>query len=341
MRKCLLWLTIILFSQPLWAYDFNHIAKQHIVPAYEALQQTTDQLPPATATFCKQPTKVHHQALQTAYLSAAMAWQGAQHLRLGPVQYLMREHRYALWPDKRGTVAKHVRQLLNNPNLLTADFDISQQSVAVQGFSAFEYLLYSDNAAKDTHCQLMAYIAANLNTMSSQLLADWLTGNHPYIQYFSKPGGDNLVYESDEELAGQLLNSLYTQLELIVTQKLARPLGDHLNKAKSKRTEGWRSQSGLPAIAANLEAIKGLYLTAFAPSLGKSLLSQKIETTFNQSQQLIDSIKLPLSEAVSDSSQRQQIEQLQQQLSKLKGYIGRDMAAKLGLSLGFNSLDGD
>jgi hypothetical protein len=341
MKKTYVWLGALLACQPLWAYDFKQVANSHIVPIYQQLEQATAPLANATQAYCESPNSANQAALKQQFSQGFLAWQGAQHLRFGPVQYLMREHRFALWPDKRGSVAKHLRRTLNSPVLQATDFNISQQSVAVQGFSAFEYLLYQSGKPSANECRLMQAIAANLGSMSNSLLADWVSGEHPHRDYFASPGSDNLVYESEEELAGILLNSLYTELELIVTQKLARPLDEQLDTAKPKRAEAWRSQNALPAIAANLTAIEALYQSAFAPKLGERPLAATIAEAFKASREQLTAIGLPLSKAVADSAEREQVLKLQRQLSQLKGLIGRDMAAALNLSLGFNSLDGD
>ena len=48
-------------------------------------------------------------------------------------------------------------------------------------------------------------------------------------------------------------------LDNIVANKLERPLGKSLKKAKPKRAEDWRSGRALANIIANLKTIKSLY----------------------------------------------------------------------------------
>jgi len=334
-------LALLLLCGTARAYDFPGIAERHILPTYQTLARQTAALDNAAQDYCAQPTPAGRDGLQTSYRAAFLAWQGAQHLRFGPVQYLSREHRFAFWPDRRGVVGRHLGRLLKDPALQGDDFDISQKSVAVQGFSALERQLFTEQPVDAAACRIVVAIGANLREMAAGLLDDWNVGDDPYIGYFSHPGDTNPVFESASEAAGRLLNGLYTQLESIVTLKLANPLGSGIEKARGKRAEGWRSQSALPAISANLDACHALYRQAFAPALVGKRLDAQIGAGFSQARQTLDKIGMPLAQAVQDPAQRALVEQLQSELSQLKRLFARELTAALDLSLGFNSLDGD
>ena len=340
MNKPLPTLLLVLASSA-QAYDFEAIATQHILPVYQQLVEQTTQLNHAAQSYCAQPGGASMETLRSEYSDAFLAWQGAQHLRLGPVQYLSREHRFAMWPDKRGKVRKHLARLKQDPDLQSEAFDISSKSVAVQGFSALERLLFGNSPPDQQDCRIATAITGNLQDMGTNLLNDWSGGEEPFVDFFKQPSDLNPIFESDEELASRLLNSLYTELEVIVTQKLARPLGDSRAKARGKRAESWRSGNALAAISANLNASEALYQQAFAAKLAGTALGVTIDQHFRQARQTLDSIQKPLAQAVSDATERSKVEQLQREVSMLKGLVGRDMAAKLGLSLGFNALDGD
>lgn len=339
-RRILLFLTLLLVGQ-VQAYDFGTLADRHVAQAYQALAQHNQALQQVADDHCGRKPVAAVDDFRARFRTAFLAWQGAQHLRFGPVQYLSREHRFAMWPDKRGTVRKHLAALKQDADLMDAGFDISSKSVAVQGYSALERLLFENDSLDAKDCRIATAIAANLVQMSDSILHDWFEGTQSYAGYFRAPGPLNPLFASDAELAGQLLNSLYTELELIVTQKLARPLGDKPLAARGQRAEGWRSGTGLAAVAANLRACESLYRLAFAEQLGDTPLARDIESQLQLAHQILNGIDLPLAEAVGDARARSRVEQLQRTVSRLKGLVGRDMAAALELSLGFNSLDGD
>lgn len=333
-------ITPICFAATNTVYNFKAVAEQHIVAGYQQLANTTQPLNNLANVFCESKNDKKLAELQAAYITAFYRWQSVQHIRFGPVQYLTREHRFELWPDKRGSVGKHLARLLNDEALLKSDFDISKKSVAVQGFSALERLLYSAGAANNKQCKVIIAITKNLYLMSKNLLADWVEGDSPYQNIFIHPGNGNLIYESDIELASQLLNALHTQLEFMLTQKLDRPLGSDVNKANGKRAEGWRSQVSLLALSHNLTAVQQLYQLLYANKLSDDL-AKKIQLAFSTTEQSLKKIELPLKQAVANELQRKQLIQFRLNLSALKQLIARELAAELGLSLGFNSLDGD
>lgn len=340
MIKRLLLVGIVCYAPLSLAYNFAAVADKHIIPGYQRLVETTQTLQQQAADYCNQTVPLD--ALQQNYKQAFLAWQGVQHLRFGPIQYISREHRFELWPDKRNSVSKHLLALMDDP-LMQQDGvpDISQKSVAVQGFSALEYLLFNDKPADEKACKLINAIAMNLSVMSRNLLADWSAKDTAYRVDFVSAANGNDIYESEAELASQLFNSMNTQLEFMRTQKLERPLGENLKKSNGRRAEGWRSESALPALAANLASIHDFYRFSFSADIKNKKLSASIEQSFQQTKRSIDSISLPLNQAVSDSVQRKRLERLQNELAQLQQLLVTTISTELGLSLGFNSLDGD
>ncbi len=113
------------------------VADEHILPAFQARAQTTAALSKQATVFCEQPDAAALQGLHERFHGAMDAWQSIQHIRFGPVGTLMRSYRYQFWPDKRGTVGKHLRRLLaaEDENALKPE-RFASASVAIQGFSA-------------------------------------------------------------------------------------------------------------------------------------------------------------------------------------------------------------
>ncbi len=336
----LLFIGTLLLAAHIQAYGFKQTADRYLMPGYRQLVDATEALNRSSSRYCNQPSGEHFETLRDNYRAAFLAWQTVQPIRFGPVQYLNRDYRFELWPDKRDSVTRHLGQLRADPDLLTERFDISGKSAAVQGFSALEQLLFSDPPTEVRSCRLIRAISANLARMASGTLQDWLQGDEPYLQYFTHPNPDNPMFESEPELAGQLLNSLYNQLEVMLTQKLDRPLGETPDKARGSRAEGWRSGTSLAALERNLEALRSIVTLAFGDELNPAL-AQRIAQQFDAIGQSRRGITLSLDRAVLDEVQRARVLDYRQALSGLKQLISIEMADALGLSLGFNSLDGD
>jgi hypothetical protein len=323
------------------------VAERHLVPAYERLAETTATLDQRMQTQCATAPGDRGQVLLEAYADAFLAWQGIQHLRFGPIQVLSRDFRFQLWPDKRGSVGKHLRRLLaeRDPSRLEAD-TFAGGSAAVQGFGALERLLYPGNAPADGdeaawRCRVATAITANLARMAGDTLAGWRDGDEAHQMMFATASGGNAYYDDERELGAKLLNNLHTQLERVVDQKLARPLGDSLEKARPKRAEAWRSGLSLAAIRVNIEALEALYALGFAPALTDTALRERIAAAFRRAADQAAQIEQPLAEAVRDPGSRARLEALAATVAGLKGLVAGDLARTLELPLGFNSLDGD
>ena len=308
------------------AYDFQALTTHHMVPSYKRLESTTLALKTAAADYCQSSHDKNISLLQARYVEAFAALQRIRHFGFGPSQYL------SFWPDKRNTVGRHLARLLKDP-ILDSDTppDLSGKSVAIQGFSALERLIFGDQPPDKRRCRAIIAITANLYSNTIETYRD-------YVTRFESGDARN---KSDTELGKYFLNKLHVALEFTAQHKLEIPLGASLEKARGRQAEGRRSQTAMIAISNNLDACHELYRFAFAGELQNSSLHKRIEAGFEQARNTLVQITLPLSKAVSDPKQREFVKQLRNDVMRIKLLISREMAPTLKLPLGFNSLDGD
>ncbi len=335
------------------------VVEQHIIPAYKALEASTEQLNQHSKGFCQKPDEQSFIKLQIAFINSLAKWQSIQHIRFGPIENSLRNFRYQLWPDKRGKVNKHLNKLLiakDSGPLQNEKFP--HGSIAVQGFSALEMLLFNkgitfqdfvihrikqetEQGKTNYRCAVLLAITANLSNMSTGLVRDWAGDNNAFREFIATAEQANDYFENELEVSSNLLNNLSTQLILIVDYKLDRPLGKNIQKSIAKRAESWRSRQSLANIQNNLSALKLLYETGFKPWLNNAELKQKIDHSFTQIDTTIDKINKPIFAAVKDPSLRPVVVELRQQIAQLKQFCSVQLPAALNLPLGFNSLDGD
>ena len=317
---------------------------QQIIPGYRALAETTKTLDTTAYAACNSKTFDTH-SLKQPFADSFLTWQAVQQIRFGPILAFNRGFRYQLWPDKRGTVGKHLRQLLTKPDPSRIEAKtFAGGSVALQGFGALERLLFDTTDLRNTddavwRCAVIMAITTNLQAMSQEMLDEWQAGPNAHRALIATASQSNAYYQNAEEVSANLLNSLHTQLELMVTKKLDRPLGS--KRAMPKRAEAWRSELSLAALKVNLKAADKLYQTAFAPRITEPELTQAFKQAFADAHTTAAGIEQPLAEAVSRPEPRAQVENLRTQLATLQTLVSDRLTAALGLSLGFNSLDGD
>jgi predicted lipoprotein len=339
---------------PVYADETSHnlaAVDQHITPGYQRLAAATGKLDAAASQFCINPSAGGLTQVQLSYKSSMAAWQSIQHVRFGPVDFYLRLHRYQLWPDKRGEVGKGLAKLLASKDTQVLEPEkFKDASVALQGFSALERLLYeADVTAKDFaagnapafRCAVLQAITGNLKTMSVGVRDEWTQGDAAYRKVIATAALGNAYYESESDVTATLLKSLHTQLQIIADQKLGLPLDPSSAKAKGRRAETWLSAGSLDNIANNLTALQDLYSQTFSPRIAQLPLDGQIEKGFETSLKLCAKVGMPLDKAVSDPHARQQVEELRAAVVALRELFANALPRELGVPLGFNSLDGD
>lgn len=333
------------------------IAEHHIIPGYRRLAAASQQLQQTAHAFCRQPTAEGLAALQRQYQADMDAWQAIRHIRFGPVELFLRHHRFQLWPDKRNAVGRHLGAMIAqaDPKVNEASA-FAQASVAVQGLSALEQLLFRQNAERllggpeqAYRCALALAISDNLASMSDGIVSEWSAGDPSYLQQFTHPGGANPWFGGVEEVSARLLSSLYESLTEAETLKLARPLGASAQDARPRRAESWRSERSLRNLRINIQAAKSLYNAAQQGGLSAALavtasgkrLDQDILGRFQDIEARLRQLPGDGLKAFLRGPQRSELEQIQASLSSLRALVANELSTALGLPLGFNSLDGD
>jgi len=322
------------------AINADAVAK-HILPRYRALAEATDKLAASAKAHCADP-----QALEEPWRQAMAAWQGAQHLRFGPIEYFNRLPRFAFWPDPRNIAQRQLAELFEKRDAAALDpAKLVTGSVAIQGLSALERAVFDPEERKriasDAYrCQWLAATAANLAGMARDTLTEWTRPPQDYAARFVAADGQGSQYHAPSEASLELFKSLYTAVELAADHKLARPLGDKPATARPRLAESWRSETSLANIKVNLGAARELY-ASLAPGVGDAALRAEIPQRFASAVAAADAVRGPLETAVGDVARRPAVEKLRREATALKRVLADKLAPALGLPLGFNALDGD
>lgn len=354
MALCILLPAVVLADSP-WPALNRVLVDEHIVPRYHHLAAATAELEEHSRKFCAAPDDAGLADVRAVYQDTMDAWMEIQHVRFGPVELYLRYNRFQLWPDKHNTAERQLSKALAERDAAQlAEDKFPYASVALQGLSAFERLLYGGDAdatrfggeGQDSYpCLLLEAIAHNLAQMSADVYQEWTMAKPSYRDIVLEAEQGSSHFESSEEFSARMLNNLYTSLQFIVDQKLLAPLGSTPAEANPRRAESWRSRRSLRNIVLNLEAAESLYLTAYSAPLKSdkenAALDRDIRRAFDRTLHAARDIKQPLYDALQSPGQRQSVEQLLAAASELKRLLGGPLPSALGLSLGFNSLDGD
>ncbi|WP_282092640.1 imelysin family protein [Epibacterium ulvae] len=308
------------------------ITKSQIQPAFAALAQRADSLAHRTTTHClsdpAQMTQAYHDAFD--------AWIAASHWRFGPTETNTRGFSLAFWPDNRGKTPNAVRALLAKATpetLKPANF--ADQSVAAKGFYALDFLLFDvdlqGKVPSQNRCDLAQAITHDIARIAAILNTEW---QHEFASLMTAPSAR---YATAAEATQELFKALTTGLQLNDDLRLGRPLGT-FDRPRPKRAEAYRSERSLRHLMVSLENLHllALALAVEAPEV-RSTLDRQFYRVISRAARLDD----PTLAGVSDPQKRLRIEAVKQGIQDLRSTVATQLGPHLGVSAGFNSLDGD
>ncbi|SLN32067.1 Iron-regulated protein A precursor [Roseivivax jejudonensis] len=277
------------------------------------------------------------EALRPAYHDAFDAWLGIAHLGLGPLEDGGRGLAIAFWPDTRGMVDRTVRRLVADEDPATSDADaFAEVSVAGRGLFAAERLLfdadYAGYAEGDYTCSLVRAVAKDLSRMAAAVASEWREDFAPLMREAGSDG--NTRFLSEREAAQALFTTLVTGLEFVADRRLGVPMGS-FDAPRPQMAEARRSGRSLRNVVGYLEALKEL-----ARTLSDAPIPQT-EAAFAQALETARELEDPVFAGVETPVGRLRVEALQTEVDAITQAVGSEIAPALGVSVGFNSADGD
>jgi predicted lipoprotein len=320
-----------------------------VKPGYTALHDATDGLQATAEALCKAPGEAELEATRDAFDATVAAWSRIEIVRIGPVSEDNRLERILFWPDRKGIGLKQVQAALATRDGSTTSLDgLTQKSVAVQALGALEFVLFGTGSdmliAGDKHrCAFGRTIAQNLDTIAGAVLAAW-DAPDGFSHMWAHPSADNPFYRDDTEALNDLLAVFVNELELVRDQRLNGFFGETPADDKEKQAVFWRSGNTATTLKDNVEGMKALF---HETGLGKTLagedvkIVESIEEQFDRAINAAARVTSPIDEALADPGQRASLTEFGAATSALSDLFGNQLSAKLGLTAGFSSLDGD
>ena len=310
------------------------IIQGHIQPRFERLADKSN----ALATVASQDCSATSSSLRTAYTEAFDAWVSASHLRFGPTKINDRAFAIAFWPDSRGATPKALTRLISDQDPIADSVEnYADVSIAARGFYALEFLLYDDTLKifgnKAYRCELIQIISADTALMATAISNDWA---YDYPINLLEPSTTG-TYRSHEEAQQEFLKALSTGLQFTAETRLGRPLGTY-QKPRPKRAEAWRSGRSAKHVADSLNSLREM---AAALANGNALLASDLDTAFENALEQLATLNDPVFAAVADSQSRLKVEVIQQSVETIRTIVRDRLGPELGVTVGFNSLDGD
>ncbi|MEN9434690.1 MAG: hypothetical protein RLZZ422_2279 [Pseudomonadota bacterium] len=324
-----------------------------IVPTYQSLATETQKLAEASQLFCTQPTLDHFTAVHSTWSVALSTWQQADAFSFGPATDDQFDFNFYFRPIKKNLV----NNLLKSTDPITPE-TLRKQGVGVQGFAALEYLLFDRDTASEeiikrfsehqSRCQYLIAASTLLHTHSETLLKAWTPH---FSEALKEVGKGSTEFVSAPEAFNLVMNRLYQAAEnakLKLQPALGQPayqagLDPSREQVKPYQLEAWRSGHTLANTQATLLGVEKMLveggLLEWLRQHGQSTLAEEFVEIF----QRIKAIQFPSTDLFAQLESRdfKAADELFNETQMLTRYYKQRLASTMGVSLGFNSNDGD
>jgi predicted lipoprotein len=335
-RGIALGLVMLAVAGPACAADetLSRLVDRFIIPHYQALSLTADAQEKAWAEFCAKPDEMGFETLQRAYLATADSWSQIEFLRYGPIGDEFRAERLSYWPERKNATAKALTVLLEKEGItdLAPEFFV-KNSVAVQGLPALERLLFDDKAQaemlngarKDRRCAVGQAIAWNIVVIAHDVRLGW---SNDVVEGIANP-------DRAKEATSRIATDFLASFAYMRDSKLRPVLGKDVAQARPALAEGWRSKRSRRALTLNLETILDVAKLIMAGKDGDT------PRTITTALSFAEGLPEDFGPAMSDIKQRQQFYLVLDALAAARDKAHDEIPAVLGVTVGFNSQDGD
>jgi predicted lipoprotein len=262
-----------------------------------------------------------------AFRDLVLRWQAARTWLVGPAAPADLASRVWFWPDPHGSAGRQIARSLASGRA---------EGIAATGLGMAEEVLFGGGPVGGTDepgqrgCRLLLAVGDAQAELAGAISAEFAA-----------------TRMSDNDRRRLLLISMRDSLDRISQEKIARPLGLEIDTARGQRAEAWQSGLSLAAIGVSLEAVEAVYLApdGVAARLAAlddgQALDAMIRAQFERTQAALAALDLPLDQAVSDATARPKVEALLKEVQQLRLLVVERLAPAIGISLGFNALDGD
>nr|TFG54688.1 MAG: hypothetical protein E4H34_02050 [Hyphomicrobiales bacterium] len=325
------------------------VADRFIVPAYRSLAEATNTQAGAWAAFAEADGEGGIASLRAAYHDTCDAWAHAQIIRTGPIVLFLRYERFAFWPDARNGTQRALDALMasDDPDDLLPEH-LATNAVAGQGLTALERILFDgegpvaaltasgDEAARRINVGLA--LARNLNGIANEILTDWIADDGMRNALVSGNGWNNLFADGDE-VARLFLTDLVGAFQMMHDVKLLPVLGETIDVARPRLSEAWRSGRAKRDLVGNLEASQAMS-DVFAQHVGEARRAV-LDESFDAAAMALMTLPDDVGDAAADPERRGQVEAARDAIKATQLLVAEILPADLGITLGFNALDGD
>jgi len=327
----------------------QRLVQEYVAPATAGLARAAHALHAELQGWCGNRLPAGTQAVRARFGDVVRAWSGVEFLRFGPLVADNRYERFFFWPDPRGVTLRQVQALLAGDDPVPVAGELVARSVAVQGLPALEYALFGDKGllrAPDgplagRACAYAVAVAANLARLADELAREW-SDEAPHGQAFAHPSERSPAYRSTREVAAEAIKALSTGLQFTRDVKIAPALGGPGQDPQPRRAPFWRSGLSAPSMEAAMAGMLRFYEAAgYRYDNADRGVDETVRHELDQARRTLAELDAPVEQSLAGETGRRQWTLVRLLVGNAKNVIDQNIAPALGVTMGFNALDGD
>ena len=324
-----------------------------IRPAYIGLQSACREFEQAAAELSATPSSAALKKAQDTWVAAMVAARRVQAYKVGPLTDRECVSTFYYWQ----ILPVRVEALLASPRALD-DSCLDELGATTKGLFALEYLLFERASVSPAEganatarepgilsgtntarrCQFVSALARDLGNKAGKLAGDWSdTGEQGASLKFAN-GGQESVNLLVNQISMDLENIAEEHVNLVL--QLPNPIARQIH-----RIECARSGTSLRALEARLVGLHELYHGGAGLGIDdylrglNSALETRVEQQFQRAISRLQALGAPLEQAA--TTNRGSLEAAYQAIRDLELLFKVDLASALGVTITFNSNDGD
>lgn len=328
----------------------TRIADQFARPTLKALVDAAERNSIAVDALCAEPGAERLEAARETFDTLVTGFGRASVLRFGPLAAESRIERLFFWPDPRGIALRQVQGVLAKADDTAARQEtLAEKSAALQGIPALEFVLFGSGseqlASSDGafRCAYAAAISRNIGLIAAETLNGW-SADTAFARSFTAPSADAEIYRSPREVDGEIVKAMSTALQFLGAAELRPPLGETPEKANGRRAPLWRSDTTFALARARLRGVQALLdASGYAETVpsDQAYAIDSLRFELNTASTQLGEIGLPAEAAFADEAARGHLAVALLALDHARDIVSEHLSAALGLTMGFNALDGD
>ncbi len=323
------------------------VANNLIIPNFESLQSSVSELENAAKTFTQSSTTENLATLRAAWAVAVQDHQHCSAFGFGPANLLLGSYASVLgaFPISEDKVEQ---------NIITTDFDLANSfDRDVRGFYTVEYLIYGNGISDieiidgfdQNRKDYLLLTIDELKTTFDRIVEEW---NSTYIQDF---------INSDGTAAGSSISQYYNEFvkdyEIMKNFKIELPAGLTAGQEEvdGSLVEAFYSGMSRDLIVEHFENSKNIWfgltrsgqdIIGFEEYLESVVGGPELVTTTKEAINRIDNAIASIPQGpLSENAGTEQVRILRDELQNNTANFKSSMSSLLGISITYNSGDGD